>query len=571
MPLTMEDVIQLEVMRGVKVRTARNELSRRPVESISVIEIPVENFVRKNEFVLSTAVGCGPRPDLFMNFVREVLDSGAAAMGLAIGPHLSFIPEEVLRLAENRRVPLLEIPWETRFSDIFRTVLRELEKGQNHLSALSEEVQKQFLQMILDGKDLSAIVSAASRLLGHPILLVDSRGNIKGSSAHRDLINLWSSASPQASPLFVSGPLDSLPGLSRMHWRCFQLGDIPCLEVPIRSGRKRQGSLLCFLPRDTDVDSFLNQEMIVVLEHAAMAAALWFRQENMVLETELRLRSDFVWSLAKGEIRSEEIIHSRAKSLGYDATVPYACILGRVETNGEVSESRSADFAEQLQQHTMRTLEDMALQTARTLQRKVMTAFQRDELVIFLEVPPDRVVDTVHTFFDLFEGRLKEQLPGCFLSWGVGENRAGILTFHAGYNDARTALEIGRKQKGPGHRSFFVDTGLYRALSHLCELPDMCEIVWTAIGRLIEYSRQRGIDLIQTFNAYVRNHCNVSQTARELNLHRQSLLYRLRKIESLTGRSLSDPDDLFLLQLSIKIWTTRSDILRKHSVPSNAS
>ncbi|MEW9033195.1 MAG: hypothetical protein AB2404_10805 [Planifilum fimeticola] len=42
MPLTMEDVIQLEVMRGVKVRTARNELSRRPVESISVIEIPVE-------------------------------------------------------------------------------------------------------------------------------------------------------------------------------------------------------------------------------------------------------------------------------------------------------------------------------------------------------------------------------------------------------------------------------------------------------------------------------------------------------------------------------------------------
>ncbi len=46
---------------------------------------------------------------------------------------------------------------------------------------------------------------------------------------------------------------------------------------------------------------------------------------------------------------------------------------------------------------------------------------------------------------------------------------------------------------------------------------------------------------------------NVSKTARELNLHRQSLLYRLKKIEALTNRSLSNTDDLFLLNLSIRL------------------
>ena len=40
---------------------------------------------------------------------------------------------------------------------------------------------------------------------------------------------------------------------------------------------------------------------------------------------------------------------------------------------------------------------------------------------------------------------------------------------------------------------------------------------------------------------------------RELNLHRQSLLYRLKKIEALTNRSLSNTDDLFLLNLSIRL------------------
>ncbi|MFB4166334.1 helix-turn-helix domain-containing protein, partial [Alteribacillus sp. JSM 102045] len=50
-----------------------------------------------------------------------------------------------------------------------------------------------------------------------------------------------------------------------------------------------------------------------------------------------------------------------------------------------------------------------------------------------------------------------------------------------------------------------------------------------------------------------RNRGNVSQTARELNLHRQSLLYRLRKIETLTGCNLVNSDDTFLIDLSIRL------------------
>ncbi|TMZ33174.1 hypothetical protein EMG21_34470, partial [Klebsiella pneumoniae] len=38
-----------------------------------------------------------------------------------------------------------------------------------------------------------------------------------------------------------------------------------------------------------------------------------------------------------------------------------------------------------------------------------------------------------------------------------------------------------------------------------------------------------------------------------------SLLYRLRKIESLTNRSLVNADDLFLLNLSVKLWTLTAD------------
>lgn len=53
---------------------------------------------------------------------------------------------------------------------------------------------------------------------------------------------------------------------------------------------------------------------------------------------------------------------------------------------------------------------------------------------------------------------------------------------------------------------------------------------------------------------YNKYNSNVSQTSRALNLHRQSLLHRLRNIEQLTGLSLLDADDLFLLELSVRLW-----------------
>jgi purine catabolism regulator len=53
---------------------------------------------------------------------------------------------------------------------------------------------------------------------------------------------------------------------------------------------------------------------------------------------------------------------------------------------------------------------------------------------------------------------------------------------------------------------------------------------------------------MQTLMVYLATNYNASQTAKQLHLNRHSLLYRLRKIEHLTGLSLSDHEDLFVLE-----------------------
>ncbi|MDR6224095.1 PucR family transcriptional regulator [Desmospora profundinema] len=550
MPLTVRDVLQLDIMHGAIIRTSGEHSLQNPVESISVMEVPVENFVRRNEWVLSTAVGCGHDPVHFRNFVQALIDSDAACLALATGRHIRKIPDDVIQLADRQNMPLIEIPWQTRFADIMQIVLRELDHRQDDMAFFSQETQKELLQMILQGSNLTKLASVIQRKMGYPVLFVDRKGEIKGSSpAAQRLLRFWREQMREihrsiAHPYRIQSAFHNY---SQGEWKRVELPENTLIEIPIWSARKQQGSLFLLLPKVADGEEPLNREEQIYLDHAATASAFCFLQENVAVETETRLKSDFVWSLAKGEITTEETIETRGKALGYDTSCPYVCILGEAEQKiGQEERTGSPPLPEMM---------DEVVYAGKAVHRQIMTSRQPDQLVIYLEVPMDRVVDTVQSFLDILEGRLHEQFPEFVVSWGIGEKRAGVHTFRASYQDARAALNIGRRHKGSGYRNFHFDTGLYRALEHLSEHPDMREITWSAMSRLLDYSQLRGIDLIETFTSYLRNHCNVSQTARELNLHRQSLLYRLRKIESLTGRSLMNPDDLFLLQLSIKLWS----------------
>jgi DNA-binding PucR family transcriptional regulator len=58
---------------------------------------------------------------------------------------------------------------------------------------------------------------------------------------------------------------------------------------------------------------------------------------------------------------------------------------------------------------------------------------------------------------------------------------------------------------------------------------------------------------VETLETFLRENGNTSSAARALFLNRHSLMYRLRKIEALTGRSLDRHDDRFIFELSIRL------------------
>ena len=545
MGLSVKDVVQLPIFETAKVKTGKDMLNEAFVERITVIELPVENFVKKNEMVLSTGIGCEDDPILLKQFVKDVIDSGASVLAFSVGRYIHRIPEQVIQLAKYHDFIIVEIPWETRFGDILEIVLHKINEEKKGDRQQGEIVRQELINCVLHGKGLQDIANAVYKYCEIPVAITDHSRIIR-ASCHFDhnILKIFYGDDrgqlqqiPQTHMLFNEHPL--------YHYiEEYRIEDQMYLHLSILNNEKKQGSLFFQL----DDRGQLTPLVMTVFDHALTACALYFVKENAVEITEIRLKDNFILSLAKNKTEVNDRLISKAQLLGYDLRRPYICILGEAqEKKGGISSMPSLQSMNYYVQKEITS-------AGKLLHRRTMTTFEEGEFIIFLEADHHPYMETANQFLDIIERRLYDLLSGVVLSWGIATHKDGQYVFHESYQEAKTALDIGKKQKGLGERTFFSDTKINRLLMAISNEDEIANIVNDTLQPLIEYDRKRQTDLLYTFMIYNKYKGNVSQTARALNLHRQSLLHRLRNIESLTQLSLVSSDDLFLLELSVRLW-----------------
>ncbi len=87
-------------------------------------------------------------------------------------------------------------------------------------------------------------------------------------------------------------------------------------------------------------------------------------------------------------------------------------------------------------------------------------------------------------------------------------------------------------------------------LKELARSPDLTPF-GELVRPLVEHDRERRSDLVRTLRTYFASGANASEAADRMFLHRNSMLYRLERIQKLTGLDLKDPDASLALRLGL--------------------
>ena len=253
------------------------------------------------------------------------------------------------------------------------------------------------------------------------------------------------------------------------------------------------------------------------------------------------LRSEALAALLSGAYTSEALMRERAAQLGYDLSHPY--IAAHVQLGDDASSALPGDVTR-------------AMELAEALEVALGAwTLARDHSTIALAplANGDRGVQGLRERLETLLTRTLGGLDrsGPVWSAGLGEPAIGAANLRQSAIEARDAASLGRLTLGPRHIARQSDLGIYRLLLALRDSGALAPFVRQTLQPLDDDARSSDL-LLETLEAYFANNGNALRAAQQLHLHRNSMLYRLRRVSDLLGQDLEDPNVRLSLQVALK-------------------
>jgi len=247
------------------------------------------------------------------------------------------------------------------------------------------------------------------------------------------------------------------------------------------------------------------------------------------------LRAEALDALLTGTYAGEAAMRVRAAQLGYDLTQPHAVLWVELP-RGALHDGSPAHVAEAL---------------GAGLGAWSAPGEGQVAALVPLPVAERPLGDVVERADRLLKQVLGNGAGDPSWSAGLGEPAAAPAQVHRAATEARDAARLGLLLFGPRRIAVPADLGVYRLLLALRDDGSLAPFVERTLAPLLADTRT-GPALVETLEALFACNGNLSQAAKRLHLHRNSLIYRLNRARELLAHDLDDPELRLALQLAIK-------------------
>jgi PucR family transcriptional regulator, purine catabolism regulatory protein len=95
-------------------------------------------------------------------------------------------------------------------------------------------------------------------------------------------------------------------------------------------------------------------------------------------------------------------------------------------------------------------------------------------------------------------------------------------------------------------------------------LDESRAIVQQILGPVLEYDVQHDAPLVASLRTYLSHNRSLKATSEALHVHKQTVIYRMRRVEELTGRRLQRMEDVVNIWLALRVLDLLGQDVREH-------
>lgn len=454
------------------------------------------------------------------HLISSLHQEGVSAVAVAASS-LEALDAEAGRIADQLRLPLILLPASASLEQIEREVITYVVSFRGEIEHRAAEISYQLMQLSAQGAGIEGILDHLARSCGKWVIVEDAAHSL-----------LFQAAPPSTEPLELPARFTDTTlwqrGLTR-------------ITAPILIRHEIAGHL-SLIARENPMD-YLER---IILGQVVPILALEFARIKDRSEVESRYQREAFMDVLQGTYQQPEEMIARARILGYDLTAPRAVVVF------EVAQTGTDYLSGNPQSQWWRWLRDELL----LAWPGAWILNEARRVIALLPLNEEAVTENEQAILARLErvsARLEQQrehYPA--FSGGLGRVAHKLQEVPAAYREAQKALEIGQRLFNDKQIHSFASLGVYRLLFQLDGHEELAQFYQETLGPLLN-ADARDTSFIETLEGFFRCNGNLSETARAMHLHRNSLLYRLGRIEEILGRSLEDPEFRLSLQVALKI------------------
>jgi PucR family transcriptional regulator, purine catabolism regulatory protein len=535
-PMTVARMLTLPALHGAEVVAGTAGLDRL-VRRANVMEVPdIVPWVRPEGLLLTTGYPLRESSTDLAKLVADLDDRGVSALAVKLHRYLDELPTSMLDEADRRGLPLVLVPDSVGFDEVLTEVFTSVVSVRASLLERRDDVHRQLVNAVLAGGGLTEVVATVSELFGGLAMVTTADGRVLsdvGPEEQRTAVRAAAVFHPSGRfRAERSGPgvhvVDELPGSHAV--------------AAITGGRIDHGRLVVF-----DVNRVLAAEDVAVLDRAADVAALCLTKQLAVTAVESKYRGDFLRDVLSGRAGDAEEVTGHARSLGWDLDRPVVVVVAALETEHAPPMSRGYQGPLELERFaaawsTVVTRKDPSIP---------VVGFAAEVVALLpLDDGASAHASVERTVHDVRGDGGGGRRP---FAAGVSRPVRRVEGLVAGYEQARKALQAGRRLHGPTAVVHFDDLGVFRLLSLIEDEDELGRFVDETLKELADPDSEEASTLRETLQVLLDTNLNVAETARTMHFHYNTLRYRIGKIERVVGPFTSDANLRLDLALALRI------------------
>lgn len=460
--------------------------------------------LRGNELALidvATVKGLG---STLLFLMTSLAEQGVGALGI-----LGEVEPGVKETAQKYKIPVFHLPHGIDLGALENRITALINEERSTLYQREQELTQKLMELALGGHSATAILGSLQELSGRTVLLLNQ--NFEPVSTPQD--PKLGGVQKTISRAFPAPPA-AITGLKLGHGLSGFLN-------PVSGKPGTKGYILVVAPSEK-----LQEADRITAKAGALAVSVEMSRRQAVVDTEDKFLAEMLASILETELPAQAL-NEKARKLGVDPSQSYVTITAQV--SGQKT--------------------DAAVKKIKQVLRESLCYPRGDILAIIHPVKPSETITELRRISKEIAGKLSRQL-GAPVSLGIGRTFTGAPGLRISFYEAERALAVGRQLFGEGSVNLFGDLGVYRLL--LSVNPDEVRGFYQAsLGQLVEYDQKHGGEMLHTLEALL-HYPTLAETAKAICVHRNTLLYRLQRIQEITRLNLEDGETRLMLHLALK-------------------